>query len=198
QAVSNDLLDQRDVLLDKLGGLVNMSSTKQPDGSVTVKVGSFTLLAAGVPTSAATVASFGNDPVTGLPNLNSGKLAGLVAFDTQALGYRTSLDAIAGALITGVNAQHHAGFDLNGASAAAQDFFSGTDAATMGVDAGIAADPRLIAASDTASQEGNAGNALALGNLRGSAAIDGAYTALIAQIGGDSQDAQRNAGNAAA
>jgi flagellar hook-associated protein 1 FlgK len=198
---SNDLLDQRDVLLDKVGNLVNLSATKQADGSVTLKVGSFTLCAGGVPTAVGSVAAFGNDPITGLPNLTSGKLAGLVAFDTQltaaGTGYIAQLDTVAGSLIAGVNAIQNAGFTLYG-TAATGPFFSGTTAADIAVDAGVAGDPKLIAASDAANQPGNAQNALAIAGLRGGASIDGAYTTLIAQIGADSQDAQRNAKNAAA
>jgi flagellar hook-associated protein 1 len=198
QGASNDLLDQRDVLIDRLGGLVNLSTTAQPDGSVTLKVGSFTLLAAGTATPVLTAATFGNDPMTGLPNLTSGKLAGLVVFDTKLTAYQGQLDAIAGALITQVNALQTGGYNLNGASAAADPFFTGTDAATIGVNAALTADPKLLAASDTALQPGNSGNALALAALRGNATIDIAYSSMIAGIGSDSQDMQRNAQNAGA
>jgi flagellar hook-associated protein 1 FlgK len=197
QEPSNDLLDQRDVLLDKLGGLVNLSATKQPDGSMTLKVGSFTLLSAGTANSVASVASFGNDPVTSQPNLTSGKLAGLVSLDATVTGYQTSLDTIAGSVISAVNGLQSAGYTLYG-TAATGPFFSGTTAADIAVDAGISGDPKLIAASDTAGQAGNAGNALKIAALRGSVGIDGAYTTLITTIGSDSQDAQRNAANATA
>jgi flagellar hook-associated protein 1 FlgK len=196
QTPSNDLLDQRDQLLDQIGSVVNMSSTKQADGSVTIKVGSFTLLSAGVATPVASVSSFGNDPISGQPNLTSGKLSGLVSFDATLAGYQTSLDSVASSLISTVNAQQTAGFDLTGASAAGHPFFSGTGAGDIAVDAGIVAAPGTIAASDTVNQPGNGKNAIAIGELRGSAAIDGAYTSLITTIGSDSQTAQRNTSNA--
>jgi flagellar hook-associated protein 1 FlgK len=198
QTPSNDLLDQRDVLLDRLGGVVNMSSTKQPDGSVTVKVGSFTLLSGGVATSVASVASFGNDPTTGQPNLTSGKLAGLVDLDTTVQGYQTQLDAVASSLISTVNGLQTSGYTLYGTAATGKPFFSGTGAGDLAVDSGIVADPKLIAASDAANQPGNGNNAIAIGELSGNASIDGAYTALITTMGSDSQTAQRNASNATA
>src|SRR5262249_26893039 len=133
----NDMLDQRDVLLDKLGGMVNLSITKQTDGSVTLKVGSFTLLAAGTATSVANVSSFGNDPIPSQPNLTSGKLAGLVDFGKQVTAYQSQLDTIAGSLITKVNALQTGGYDLNGAATTGTPFFTGTNASNIDINAAL-------------------------------------------------------------
>jgi flagellar hook-associated protein 1 FlgK len=191
-APSNDLLDRRDLLIDRASALVNLSATEAADGSVTLQVGSLVLLQAGVQT-----------PVGGLGdlagNLSSGKLAGLVALD-QAIagsgGYLERLDAVAAALIQAVNAVQLAGYTLSGA-AAATPFFSGSDSQTIAVEAALMADPTLIAASSQPGQPGNGENALAAANLRGSAAIDGAYQQLVTSIGSDSREAQRSAANAA-
>jgi flagellar hook-associated protein 1 FlgK len=194
---SNDLLDQRDVLLDKLGGMVNLSIAKQADGSVTLKVGSFGLLAGGVATPVASAASFGNDPITSQPNLTSGKLAGLVDFGAKLTTYQSQLDTIAGSLITKVNALQTSGYDLNGA-ATTTPFFTGTDASTIDINATLSASPELLGASNTANAPGNAQNATAIAALRSDVGIGSAYATLVTSIASDSQDAQRNAQNASA
>jgi flagellar hook-associated protein 1 len=197
QQPSNDLLDQRDALLDKLGGMVNLSTTKQADGSVTLKVGGFTLLNAGSATNVASVSSFGNDPVTGSPNLTSGKLAGLVDFGTKVAAYQTQLDSVASSLITKVNAIQAGGYDLNG-NAASAPFFTGTNASTIAINSALTANPALLAASETANSPGLGGNAQKIADLSGDPTIDGAYTGMITTIATDSQNAQRNAQNASA
>jgi flagellar hook-associated protein 1 len=187
---SNDLLDRRDLLIDKLGGMVNLTSTKMANGSVTLQVGAFTLLSGGTQTTVAAAGDFG-------ANLTSGKLAGLVSFDATvagAGGYISKLDAVASNLISSVNAAQAAGFTLYG-GATAQPFFTGADASNIAVNAALIADPRLVAAASAAGQPGNGANAFQIAALRGSATIDVAYTSLVTGIGGDSADAQRNASN---
>jgi flagellar hook-associated protein 1 FlgK len=194
---ANDLLDRRDSLLDKIGNLVNMTSTPQADGSVTIKVGDFTLLAAGAATPVATVADFGNNAATGLPNLTSGKLCGLVDLKATIAGpggYISRLDAIASSLIGSVNAAQTSGYTLSGTPATIP-FFTGTDASNIAVSAGLIADPTQIGASAAAGQPANGQNAAAIANLRGNAAIDGAYSTFVTTIGSDAQAAERTAEN---
>jgi len=191
QAPSNDLLDRRDVLLDKLGALVNLTATKQANGSMTLQVGTFTLLSNGSQTTVTAVSDFG-------ANLTSGKLAGLVSFDATvggAGGYIERLDAIASSLISAVNATQTSGYTLSGA-AATELFFTGADASDIAVNANLLANRTLIGASNAAGQPGNGQNAFLIAALRGGAGIDGAYSSLVTGIGGDSADARRNAGNA--
>jgi flagellar hook-associated protein 1 FlgK len=186
----NDLLDQRDVLIDKLSKLGNTQITAGALGSVDVTIGGASLVTG---TSSASLVE------TDFTSLTSGKLKGLVALrDVTLPSYRSTLDTVASALITKTNAQHALGYDLAGTAGGA--FFTGTDASTIGVSAAIAADPALVAASANGTP-GNAGNALALAGLRnqaaiGSATIDTAYSQLVTRIGADSQEATRNVDNA--
>jgi flagellar hook-associated protein 1 FlgK len=191
QPPSNDLLDRRDVLLDKLGGMVNLTQTDNVDGSVTLQIGSFTLLSSGSQTTVGTVSDLG-------ANLTAGKLAGLVSIDTQISGsggYVEQLDDVASALITAVNTAQASGYTLAGTTTS-ELFFNGSDASDIAVNGDLVADPTLVAASSAANQPGNGANALAIAGLRGSATIDGAYSALVTGIGSDSQDAMRSAANA--
>ena len=191
QDPSNDLLDRRDVLLDKLGSMVNLTATKQANGSMTLQVGAFTLLQNASQTTVNAVSDFG-------ANLTSGKLAGLVSFDATvagAGGYIERLDTIASSLISAVNAAQTSGYTLSGA-VATEPFFTGADASNIAINPNLVADPTLVAASSQANQPGNGENALAIAALRGSASIDGAYSALVTGIGSDSQDTTRSAANA--
>lgn len=190
QDPSNDLLDRRDVLLDKLGGMVNLTATKQANGSMTLQVGGFTLLQNASQTTVNAVSDFG-------ANLTSGKLAGLVSFDATvagAGGYIAQLDTMASSLISAVNAAQTSGYTLSGV-AATQPFFTGGNASNIAINPNLVADRTLIGASNAAGEPGNGQNAFLIAGLRGGASIDGAYRSLVTGIGGDSEDAQRNAGN---
>jgi flagellar hook-associated protein 1 FlgK len=66
-------------------------------------------------------------------------------------------------LITEVNAAHSGGFALNGATGAA--FFTGTDAASIKVNAALAGDPSLVQISGTSGSAGDNQVGLALGQL---------------------------------
>lgn len=191
QPPSNDLLDRRDLLLDKLGGMVNLTTTDNADGSVTLQIGSFTVLASGAQTNVASAAALGT-------NLTSGKLAGLVSLDTTIAGsggYLSKLDGVATSLVSAVNTAQAAGYTLAGTQTT-EPFFTGTGAANIAVNPNLVADPTLVAAAGSAGSPGDGSNALAIAGLRGSASIDGAYSSLVTGIGSDSQDAQRSAANA--
>jgi flagellar hook-associated protein 1 FlgK len=188
----NDLLDQRDVLLDRLAQLGNVSVTEGALGSVDVTIGGATLVSG---TTASTLAE------TDFTSLTSGKRGGGLSDlrDTVLPGYRATIDGIASALITQTNTRHAAGFDLAGAAGGA--FFTGTGAGDIAVSSAILASPSLIAASGNGTP-GNADNALAIANLRstpvvGGSTIDTAYVQLVTTVGSDAQEAQRTLENAA-
>ena len=83
----NDLFDQRDVLVDKLASLGNVSVTTGTLNSIDVTFGGATLVTG--PTSAATLVE------ADLTSLSSGKLAGLISLrDTVLPGYLARLDAM--------------------------------------------------------------------------------------------------------
>jgi flagellar hook-associated protein 1 FlgK len=189
QGAGNDLLDRRDVLLDRLGTLVNVTKTEQPDGTLTLQIGAFTALTGGTATSIGSAAALG-------ANLTSGKLAGLRDLETTVTGYATRVDNLAVTLRDTVNTIQSAGYTLAGTTTA-EPFFTGTNAATLAVNPNLRANPSLIAASSAANAPGNGQNALAIAGLRGGAAIDGAYVTLVTDIGSESRSAQRNAANSA-
>jgi flagellar hook-associated protein 1 FlgK len=79
--------------------------------------------------------------------LTTGEVAGALALrDTELPGRLATIDALAGALITQVNALHGTGTDLTGA--AGLPFFTGTDAATITLNAALVGAPERVAAAD--------------------------------------------------
>ncbi len=190
---SNDLLDRRDVLLDELGKLVNITTTTDP------ATGALKLLQLGGQTvydSTLAVQPPMPNEATLTASATSGKLAGLVSGGQSAVSYRASIDAVAVALRDAVNANQALGHTLYGATTAVP-FFTGTNASDLAVSAGLIADPKLIAAaSPAATGPGDGRQALAVAGLRGSVSIDVAYAQFVTTVGSDSQQAQRGAANA--
>jgi len=169
----NDMLDRRDLLLDKLSSLAQVTVTLQPNGSDTVSFGD-----AAKPLVEGTTVNW---PQT-LTSAAGGQLGALLGLTGPAGGLTsigTALDNVAATLASTVNALH-----------ASTPFFTGTTAATLTV----ALTAPLIDASATKSAGGNE-VALALAALRGGAADQG-YSALVEQVGARVKTAQDEQANA--
>lgn len=204
---ANDLRDRRDTLMDRLSELVQVTATENADGSINVLMGSQVLVNGGTgKTDLFTAPNAGNNGFvdvtygSGGPaaTLGNAGIAGrLTARDTLVPKYQASLNTLASNLITATNTLHTAGFDVNGN--AGQVFFTGTDAATISVNAAIQANPALIAASNTAGTSGNNETALAITRLRtsmspplpvGTPSSETAYNSLVAGLGTDNRTAR--------
>ncbi len=124
----NDLLDQRDVLLNQLAEFVSISVLPQDDGAVNVFVGSGQALVLGPDASTLTVTQ-GDFPgvapevalgsATGtpmvLPDLGGGEIGGLLDFRREMLQpAQNTLGQIATALADVINAASREGMDLDG------------------------------------------------------------------------------------
>ncbi len=163
----NDLLDRRDLLLDKLSELANTTVTKAPDGTDTVSFGD-----AAKPLVEGTTVNWPQE----LTEAAGGQLGALLKISgpTGALAnYQTALNEVANDLTTTVNALH-----------TATPFFTGTTAATIQV----AVTPEQVQTSSTPASGGN-DVAQAIAALRGGTA-DERYAGLIAQVGSDVQSAE--------
>src|SRR3954451_16308111 len=179
----NDLLDRRDLLLDQLSQLSQVSTTDNGDGTINVAFANVTLV------SATTV----NWPATGFAT-TSGKLGALN--DISKTGgvvdsYRTSLNAAAKSLADTVNAAY------NPSNTPGGNFFSytaGNEAATLNV--AVASPSALVTSANPATPFAN-DIALAVGALRGGAA-DAAYSAFVSRIANDVNSANRQEANAQA
>ena len=171
----NDLLDRRDLALDRLAALAGATSRVRADGMVDVSIGT-EVLVRGTTTSQLELTqapppegASGADPVLtlgGRPATPGGALAGGTAVLTTDLRQiETELDAVATALGTAVNAQQAAGFDATGA--AGQPLFVGTKAREFRVSETMT--PGGLAAAATQVEGGSphdGENALLLARLR--------------------------------
>lgn len=127
----NDLLDQRDMALDKLSTHIDITTVKQDDGQLNVFVGSGQpLVIAGSSNQLVTVSDpfdsarhgialqvANGNPLDITSSASGGTLGGLIDFRTQVLDpTRNSLGRLSVGLADVVNQQHRAGIDLTGAA----------------------------------------------------------------------------------
>lgn len=168
----NDMLDRRDLLLDKLSSLAQITVTKQPDGTDTVSFGD-----AAKPLIEGTSVNW-PQALTPAAGGQLGALLGLVSPSGALSGYGTALDEVAATLAGTVNALH-----------TSTPFFSGATAATLTV----AVSAAQVQTSSTKTPGGN-DVALAIANLRGGAAEQG-YSALIEHVGSSVKNAEDEQAN---
>ncbi len=168
----NDLEDRRDLLLDKLSELANVTVVKESDGTDTVSFGD----AAKPLVEGSTV----NWPQV-LTSAAGGKLGALLELsgpEGALARYQTELNGVAAALVGSVNALH-----------TATPFFSGATAQTIAV----AVKPSEVQTAEKGAFGGNE-VAQAIAALRGGTA-EQRYAALIARIGSDVQSATSDQAN---
>jgi flagellar hook-associated protein 1 FlgK len=168
----NEMLDRRDLLLDKLSSLAQVSVEKQPNGMDTVTFGD-----AAEPLVEGTTVNWPQEMTAAA----GGELGALLTLSgpTGALAsYRESLDGVAAALATSVNALH-----------TNTPFFAGNTAATLKV----AVKANEVQSSSTKTAGGN-DVAIAIAALRGGAADQG-YSGLVERLGSDVRTAQDDEAN---
>ena len=172
----NDLLDRRDVLLDRLSELGQVSVTEGAEaGSIIVKFGQGTEpLVNDAGANPAWTASFTD---------GNGRLGGLAQIATTTIpSYRAALAGVAQTLASSVNAIHSGFYEFTPATATAPMRLA----------------PLVTAAGVRTTTTGAGGAndiARAVAALRGGAA-DSGYEAFVARIGTETRDATRQASNA--
>ena len=139
----NDLLDQRDRLIDELATHVNVNVVEQNDGALNVFIGNGQPLVVGQkagqvvatpdafdPTRATLSFRTASSTIDITKSLSGGSLGGMLEFRSQMLDpARNALGRLAAGLTEVVNDQHNAGMDLNGQLGG--DFFAIGEARVM-------------------------------------------------------------------
>lgn len=171
-ATPNDLLDQRDLALEELSGLIGVQSYPQSDGTVIVHSGSMPIVdgagAYSIPRVYDT-AAFTLSDGTSTFRFTGGKLYGLMESANQLDAYKAQLDAFAADLRDQVNLLHQSGIAANGATNV--EFFAvptspgASAASSFALGDLILADTQNIAAG-TSGNAGDGGLALALSQMR--------------------------------
>ena len=203
----NDLLDQRDQLINELSSLVKVTYYEQGDGAVNVFVGSgqslvvagsVATLGVGLNATNAVIYYYSDGARQDVTEqMTGGRLGGLVQFRSQVLDASTArLDTIADGLATAINDQHRLGRDLDGAPGG--DFFTPGGAANIQLNL---TDARQIAAASGTLpfNSSDNSNALELADLQrdtaafGGTTVQGAYAQVVADVGSRTRTAELNA-----
>ncbi|WP_350344126.1 flagellar hook-associated protein FlgK [Proteinivorax tanatarense] len=164
----NDLMDQRDLLIDDLTEVLNVNVIEHANGDLTVTFPSengediqlIDTVSSGNSVAELSYNTTDNDPgiLTVVPageeefvdisreEVTQGKIKGMFDSQDAVERYQGELQTYATSYTEAINEQHRQGFDLNGSSG--QDFFVGTDdISTLAINPEINEDLSLIAAA---------------------------------------------------
>jgi len=185
-ATQSTLLDQRDTLLQKLSGQVDITTTFAADRTVEVRIGGATgpTLLSGQTSATMAMAtatdgtvSFTLDGAAVTPA--SGALAGRSQALEQLADTRDKIDTIAAGIISAVNGAQTSGVDLQGAPGA--PLFSGTNASTIAL-ATNDGSKIATAPAGTGPQSRDAGNLAVLRGALGAANPSGGLDAVLFDV----------------
>jgi flagellar hook-associated protein 1 FlgK len=191
----NDLLDQRDGLVDQLSQLVNINVVYDNTNSAVISIGG--ALAVDRMHSADFVA----EEVNGKLNLKvkdgsypivltGGELSALSnVYSKKIPAYQEKLDTVINKLVESVNAVHVNGFTISDPQETGLNFFEGYVNGELIINQEILDDPNKIAISSDGT-EGNGDTALTIAQLTDAKLLNGntlqeGYSSLINDIGND-------------
>ncbi|MGD9975141.1 MAG: flagellar hook-associated protein FlgK, partial [Desulfatirhabdiaceae bacterium] len=196
----NDLLDQRDSLLNNLSELIDFTAS-ETDGKLTVTLGDGKILVGDSPngrlTTSLNASGFQDivwmaDTTTSINNdIGSGKLKGWMDVrDGRIPEYAQRLDDLAKEMIAAVNGLHTTGFALDGTTTG-KDFFTGASAIDIQVNPELIQNPNLVAAAAAGNAADNT-QAIAIAALQntdraalGTARFDEYHAATLSLVGND-------------
>ncbi len=206
---ASDLQDQRDLRLDQLSRLVDTTVSERTDGAVSVVVAGQELVSGSVVNTLTTQVeptNLGYRSVRWTADnaaaaLSSGEVYGLLqARDVGVATTINDLNTLIATVITQVNSVHQAGFGLDNTTA--EDFFTGADAADIGINPTLVADVNKIGAASGLNLPGDASNALAIADLQfaltmnaGTATMGDFYNAAVGRLGASIVEARSIADN---
>lgn len=204
----NDLMDQRDLILDRLSSYINITLAQKPNGTIEVFAGSrmlvqesqaFALLALVRNEEISVVWEKNEQPM----NILNGDLKALIqGYNEHIPSYQAELNRLVRTLTEEVNALHRNGFGLNNSTG--QDFFvplaaeDVPEAMFFSLASGVLADVNNIAAAAGPDSPGDGSVALAIARLRakmtmqdGTATFESYYQNMIARLGVEGEEALR-------
>ncbi|MBI4326210.1 MAG: flagellar hook-associated protein FlgK [Chloroflexi bacterium] len=168
---ANDLRDVRQQKLEGLGKLVKIDSGEDAQGAINISTGGESLITGSTVVDTLQAADAGGGQIlVALKSsgknlaLTGGSMQGTIEVRDGALSaLQSDLNTLASQLISEVNAVHRTGFSLSGATG--ENFFAGSNAADIAVNAKLAGDPGLIQAGGIAGAAGDNQAVLALAQL---------------------------------
>lgn len=189
------LMDQRDLILDKMAALANLEVSSDENNLVRVVIGEQTI-----------IEGFEVFPIEDTDPLEiaKGEIAGLLIAQEKIKGYQENIAVFSQTLAEKVNEAHRDGYTLNNTSGG--DFFTiretDSGAKEILVHEDILNNPNNIAAAQ-ASVPGDGRNALAIANIKekvnyeelGCNSLAGFYRQFVTAIGADKNQATQSTAN---
>jgi flagellar hook-associated protein 1 len=199
-ALSADLLDERDMTVKKLSEYVDLKTRESDNGQITISTGGVIIISHNFKNAVST----GYSPNDGILKVNFEKGKGTISggsvgslletHNNKIKDYSKRLDTMAVNLASQVNAVHRSGYNLNDITNV--NFFAEniTGAGEFKLDSAIADNPSLIASSDMAGEPGNGNIAKRIFdlqnlNMAGNSTPADFYTMLITDIGAAGKEA---------
>lgn len=206
----NDLLDQRDKLVEQVSKIVNISTTVDAQDRMSLTIQGIPLVNGITSNKITTVPNPNDESMVRLRwqaldmevDVRNGELMGLLEVRDEIIPeILNDLDSYANTLITSVNNLHRTGYGLDGSTG--EDFFVGTGASDIYVSSRINDGEeglrRIAASSSEEGLEGNNDIALAMAELvdlkllkGGSATLGDFIGSLVSKIGSLTQEADLN------
>ncbi len=197
----NDIRDQRDLQVAELSKIADIRVMEGVNGSVNVSIAGNMILSGG--NSSSINASMNGAEMelhlSGIPqklNVTGGELGALMTLQNSTLNsYVAKLDEAASAIITNVNAIHQTGYGIGTPPPTGLDFFTGTDARSIGVNSVISGNINNVATSGDGSPGDNS-IALQIANIQNAQILNGNtisigqfYNGFVSSLGTDIQSA---------
>lgn len=205
---ASELRDNRDLLLEKLSRLADISVVERESSSMAVMIGGRSFIDDGVVSELGTERVASDDMMVNNiiwaiddtdARISGGELSGLLAVRDEIIpDIQDKLDTLAATIIQEINDIHSGGYGADGTTG--EDFFTGTDASDIAVSTVLLGDVNKVAASETLEAGGNA-VALELAALGDQAVapdsrtIGAYYSGILEDIGAESQSATMMKGN---
>lgn len=201
----NDLLDERDRVLEQMSELAGARVSIEESGQALVSIGGHAMVIGDKTFALETYQDAANQNLLAVRwedgaefNPPTGEIPGILdARDTDIVDQLDALDDLASTLIAQVNAVHSTGFGTNNATGL--DFFLGTDALSIEVNS-VLEDLDSIAAASGADQPGDGSIALSIAQLDEALVMNGGtmtmndyYTGAVADLGLALKKARQNA-----
>jgi len=205
-AQASELRDKRDLLLDELSQLIDIQTSENDRGIISIASGGKFLLVettverlslqneAGDVSRPGIVLASSGQPL----QPSGGQIQGLLDLrDRMIPSYLSQLDELARTLVQEVNTLHRAGSNPDGQSGF--DFFDPdtSGAEDLAVSPAILDEPGLMASAGSAATPGDNSTALAIAELRTRPVLQGGtvtlvdyYTSLVSGIGAQTQEAE--------
>jgi flagellar hook-associated protein 1 FlgK len=153
---ANDLRDLREQKLVELANYVKFDTSEDSNGELNISInGNLLVSGANLVDTLQTYVGGNNNllvrlagSLTQVPSTGGSIQGAIDTRDQNLVAVKLNIDTIAKQLIDEVNAVHTNGFGLNGTTG--EDFFTGTDAATIKVNTILVDNPSLVQLSDAA------------------------------------------------